>query len=70
MDRKSTYVNFITAMGPQKIRIPVYFDTDREVLDALFQTIGMIKPEESKVVRIKNTLEIGEVEVSESLLDS
>jgi len=70
IDRKSTYMNFITAMGPQKIRIPVYFDTDREVLDAVFQTIGMVEAEESKVVRIKNTLEIGEVEVSESLLEA
>lgn len=70
IDRKSTYMNFITAMGPQKIRVPIYFDTDREVLDAIFQTIGMVEPEESKVVRIKNTLEIGEVEVSESLLEA
>jgi hypothetical protein len=69
IDRKSTYMNFITAMGPQKIRIPVYFDTDREVLDAVFQTIGMVEAEESRVVRIKNTLEISEVEVSESLID-
>jgi len=70
MDFQPTYMNFITAMGPQKVRIPVYFDTDREVLDAVFQTIGMVKPEESKVVRIKNTLQLGEVEVSESLLEA
>jgi hypothetical protein len=70
IDFESTYMNFITAMGPQKVRIPVYFDTDREVLDAVFQTIGMVKPEESKVVRIKNTLELSEVEVSESLIEA
>lgn len=70
MDFESTYMNFITAMGPQKVRIPVYFDTDREVLDAVFETIGMVKPEESRVVRIKNTLELAEVEVSESLLEA
>jgi len=28
-------------------------DTDREILDAVFETIGMVKPEDSKVVRIK-----------------
>ena len=70
MDRVATYMNFITAMGPQKIRIPVYFDTDQEVLDAVFQTIGMVKPEESKVVRIKNTLILDDVEISEGLLDA
>ena len=70
MDRESTYMNFITAMGPQKVRIPVYLDTDREVLDAVFQTIGLVEPEESKVVRIKNTLVLDEVEVSEGLLEA
>ena len=70
MDREATYINFITAMGPQKVRIPVYYDTDREVLDAVFQTIGMVKPEESRTVRIKNTLELALVEVSEKFLDA
>ncbi|MFC1717250.1 lactate racemase domain-containing protein [Candidatus Poribacteria bacterium] len=70
MDRVSTYMNFITAMGPQKVRVPIYFDTDREVLDAVFQTIGMVEPEDSKVVRIKNTLILDKVEVSESLLEA
>jgi len=70
MDRESTYMNFITAMGPQKIRIPIYFDTDQEVLDAVFQTIGMVEPEKSRVVRIKNTLKLHEVEVSEALLET
>ena len=67
---QSTYMNFVTSMGPQKVRIPVHFDTDRQVLDAVFQTIGMVKPEESRVVRIKNTLKLDEVEVSESLVES
>lgn len=66
---QSTYMNFITSMGPQKVRIPVYLDTDRKVLDAVFETIGMVKPEDSKVVRIKNTLKLGEVDISEKLLE-
>ncbi len=70
MDKAATYMNFITAMGPQKVRIPVHFDTDREVLDAVFQTIGLVESEESKVVRIKNTLVLDNVGISESLLDA
>jgi hypothetical protein len=66
---ESTYMNFITSMGPQKVRIPVYFDTDRKVLDAVFETIGMVKPEDSKVVRIKNTLKLSEVDISEKLVE-
>lgn len=63
-------MNFITSMGPQKVRIPIHFDTDKEVLDAVFETIGMVKPEESRVVRIKNTLKLDEVEVSERLIEA
>ncbi len=64
-----TYMNFITSMGPQKVRIPIHFDNDRKVLDAVFETIGLVSPEDSKVVRIKNTLRLDEVDISESLLD-
>ncbi|MDQ1329161.1 MAG: hypothetical protein QG641_2450, partial [Candidatus Poribacteria bacterium] len=65
-----TYMNFITSMGPQKVRIPIHFDTDRKVLNAVFDTIGMVNPEESKVIRIKNTLRLDEIEVSEGFLDT
>jgi len=64
-----TYMNFITSMGPQKVRIPIHFDNDRKVLDAVFDTIGLVNPEDSRVVRIKNTLRLDEVEISESLLE-
>ncbi|MEK7396226.1 MAG: lactate racemase domain-containing protein [Candidatus Poribacteria bacterium] len=64
-----TYMNFITSAGPQKVRIPINFDNDRKVLDAVFDTIGMVKPEDSKVVRIKNTLRLDEVDISESLIE-
>ena len=63
------YINAITGMGPQKARIPVYYDTDQEVIEAALLTIGLIQPEDSRVVRIKNTLHIGEVDISEALLN-
>lgn len=69
IDYSSTYMNFITSLSPQKVRIPVYFDTDKKVMDAAFETIGMVVPKESRIVRIKNTLKLEEVEISESLLD-
>ncbi len=69
IDYDSTYMNFITSLSPQKVRIPIYFDTDKKVMDAIFETIGMVSPKESKVIRIKNTLKLEEVEISESLLD-
>ena len=70
IDLEPTYMNFITSMGPQKVRIPIHFDTDRKVLNAVFDTIGIVNPEESKVIRIKNTLRLDEIEVSEGFLDT
>ncbi len=68
IDFGPTYMNFITSMGPQKVRIPIYFDTDKKILDAVFDTIGLVKPEDSRVVRIKNTLKLDEVYISQALL--
>ncbi|MBI4553217.1 MAG: DUF2088 domain-containing protein [Candidatus Latescibacteria bacterium] len=68
INHRFTYINSITGMGPQKARIPVFFETDREVIEAALSTIGMTKPADSRLVRIKNTLHVGEVDVSESLL--
>lgn len=69
INRRYTAINSITGMGPQKSRIPIYFDTDRETLEATFSTIGMIPPEQSRAVHIRNTLHLGEVAISEKLLD-
>ncbi len=69
IDYNSTYMNFITSLGPQKVRIPIYFDTDKKVIDSALETIGLVDPKESRIIRIKNTLKLEEVEVSESLID-
>ena len=68
IDFHATYINVLTGMHPSSGSIPIHFDTDREVLDAALGTIGLIEPEDARVMRIKNTLELGEVEVSEAYL--
>ncbi|RJR36515.1 MAG: DUF2088 domain-containing protein [Desulfobacteraceae bacterium] len=61
--------NAITAMTPEKGRIPLAMATDQEAVEAAFQTIGAVQPEEARVVHIRNTLEIGEMEISRSLME-
>jgi len=68
VDRDVTYVNALTALTPNVAKIPPYFDTDREAIDASLRTLGLVKPLEAKVIRIKNTLLLGELEVSESYM--
>jgi len=66
MDYRATVINCVTAAHPEGAVTPVYYETDREVIDAALSTIGLQPPEECRVVRIKNTLHVGEVHVSET----
>ena len=68
-DKKATYMNGLTGLGPQKSRIPFHYDTDLEVIEAALNTIGLTPPEEAKVVRVQNTLKLGEVDISEILVE-
>ena len=66
IDYNATYVNCITGQRPEGAKIPMTFKTDREAIDAALSTSGLIKPENAKIMWIKNTLELEEVVVSES----
>jgi hypothetical protein len=69
IDFQSTYMNCITAISLEKGAIPMYFETDREAIKVALGSIGLIKPERCRVVHIKNTLQLDEVEVSEAYKD-
>lgn len=69
IDHVATAINCIAGMTPEKGRAPLALGTDRDAVEAALNTIGAVEPEKARVVHIKNTLEIGELEISESLLD-
>ena len=69
IDRHATYMNGITALGPQKSKIPFYYDTDKEVIEVALNTIGLTKPENARVIRIESTLRLTELDISEALLE-
>jgi hypothetical protein len=65
MDYRATVINSLAAVHPEAALIPVHFDTDREAIDAALGTIGLEAPERTRIVRIRNTLRLGDVLVSE-----
>ncbi len=69
IDRHATYMNGITALGPQKSKIPFYYDTDREAIEVALDTIGLTEPEDARVMRIESTLRLTELDISEVLLE-
>ena len=69
IDRHATYMNGITALGPQKSKIPFYYDTDSEAIAVALDTIGLTEPEDARVIRIESTLRLTELDISEVLLE-
>jgi hypothetical protein len=67
MDRTPTYMNCITGCTPESARIPVYFDSDREVMDAALRSLGLVEPENARIVHIADTLRLEEMEISEAM---
>jgi hypothetical protein len=69
LDLEKTYTNALTAISPEKAAIPMYLETDRECIEACLNTIGMVKPEAARVVRIKNTAALKMLSISRALED-
>lgn len=67
LDLEKTYANAIAAISPEKAALPMHFATDRQCLDACFRTIGMVEPENVRMVRIQNTLGLNRLLASKAL---
>lgn len=65
MDYHATRINCVTSGYPEGANISVHFDTDREVLDNALAIIGTRAMEKARIMHIRNTLKLEEVEVSE-----
>lgn len=66
MDRQKTWINAITGVSPEKGMTPIFFDTDRKVLDACFKTIGNVSVPDVKIVHIQDTLALNRISVSKA----
>ncbi len=70
VDWTPTYVNSLTASTPACIRTPIHFPNDRRALAAIAPTVGRKNLSEVTFCRIRNTLELVDVAVSENLAGS
>jgi hypothetical protein len=68
IDWEATYVNGLTACSPGGVKLPAVLDTARDAIAVALACLGRERPEDIRVVRIRNTLHLTEVEVSEALL--
>ena len=68
MNTQASYMNASTSSCPEAVRIPPYFDSDREAIETALNTIGDIPPQKARIVRILNTLKLEEMMISEAVL--
>lgn len=68
IDPRATYMNAVTSSCPEAVRIPPYFNTDREVIDTALNTIGLVEPQNARIVHIRDTLHLEEMYVSQAML--
>ena len=68
-DFEATRLNAITAGHISAAMPPLGYETDREILDIALGTIGLVDPPQAKVLWIRNTLDLIEVECSVAYLD-
>ena len=69
MDLKTTRVNSLTSGHFTGSMIPIEFKTDTELLEAMLAQIGLTNPPNAKLLWIRNTLSLGQVECSAAYLD-
>ena len=66
IDYSATYKNCITGISLEKAAVPMHFDTDRRAIEIGLGSMGLLTPETSKIVRVKNTNSLEMAEVSEA----
>lgn len=68
IDFVPTYANVLTTTFLERAKVPVIAETDRHAVEVAVQACGPGDPEAARIVRIRNTLRLDEVQVSPSIL--
>jgi hypothetical protein len=69
MDVEKTRINCLTGGEASHAMIPVNYPTDKELLDNAFPLIGLTDPVDAKLMWIRNTLKVSELELSAAYLN-
>jgi hypothetical protein len=68
LDVPSTYANIITSANLDGAAIPMIMNDDHDAIALAVKTVVRVKPQDCRIVRIRNTLQLGEIQVSEAML--
>ena len=68
-DFVQTYTNAITSTVLSVAKLPIVMPTKRSAVALALKTLNGVAPDQARVVRIKNTLELEEIWISDPLLE-
>lgn len=69
IDFNTTYPNLLTSGGTDSAKIPMVLDNQKLAIQAAIKTAAGADKEHIKLIRIRDTLHITEIEISEALLE-
>ena len=69
IDYRSTYINSVTAITPEKARLPIVCENDREAVDFAVATAGPVDSDTVRIAWIKNTSKLSEMWISQGLIN-
>ncbi len=68
IDYGKVYTNSIAVASPEGAKLPMVLNNERDAIMFAILCSKRTSPEETRLVRIKNTMELKEIQVSESIL--
>ena len=68
IDFQATYANVFTTTFLNRAYIPVIMESDREAIAAALDVLRIERPAQARIARIRNTLDLADIHISESLL--
>jgi hypothetical protein len=69
LEAPTTLINAITASTTRGVRLPPVVETDRAGLVAALSTLGVVGPEEARVMRVTDTIGLDRVYASAALVE-
>ena len=67
-DGEMSYPNSLTCLVTQVIKVPMILKNDKECIQASIKTLADVDFDQIRIIRIKNTLSLSEIEVSTPLM--
>jgi len=68
MDPRTSFVNAITAMTMNGAKVPIHFETDREVIQWALSSLVVEDTRHARILRISDTLNLDRMLASEALI--